>query len=147
MSIRRTDQIRSKITINNFPIDFFLFRRHIFHEILLQEGAQSAGSLLKHVKNIKRSLLYKVLERLVDRGLVMQESKNGKAFFVPQPPETLIQLIEKQALEIQATKEALVSNLPQLKATYNLSTERPIIRFYEGVDGLRSLYEDKLNSG
>jgi len=34
-----------------------------------------------------------------------------------------------------------------MKAKYIISTERPIIQFFEGVEGLRKVYEDKLLPG
>jgi sugar-specific transcriptional regulator TrmB len=102
---------------------------------------------LGHVKKIKRSLLYKILDRLVDRKLILQEKKNGKAFFVPQPPDALAKLAEEAEGRARSSKEDLLRALPELKAKYNLSTERPIIRFFEGIEGLRAMQEDKLESG
>lgn len=117
------------------------------YEALLQHGPQGAAGLLAKLKAIKRGLLYKVLDRLVTRGIVVQTEKQGKALFTPQPPDTLLALLEEQEREHQKSKEALVQALPELKAKYHLSTERPILRFFEGVDGLRQIFEDKLESG
>lgn len=117
------------------------------YEALLENGPLGAGDLLTHTKNIKRGLLYKVLERLTERGLVIQEKKSGKALFVPQPPESLLHIAESQEEAARKSKESLQSLLPALKAKYNLSTERPVIRYFEGVEGLREMYEDKLASG
>lgn len=119
----------------------------LVYEALLEHGPQGAGDLLDRTKKIKRGLLYKVLERLVTRGLVLQEEKDGRALFVPQPPESLLHMAEAQEDAARKSKESLQSLLPTLKAKYNLSTERPVIRFFEGVEGLREMYEDKLSSG
>lgn len=114
---------------------------------LLDGGPQGAGDLLKRLSGVKRGLLYKVLDRLVDRGLVTEKKGAGPAQFVPQPPDMLLLLAEEREATFRHSREALKNALPDLKAKYNLSTERPIIRFFEGVEGLRKMYEDKLEAG
>ena len=117
------------------------------YETLLIHGSQGAGGLVKRIKDIKRSLLYKVLERLVDKGLILQTRKQGKLEFSPQPPGTLVRLAEKQEEVARRSHEAIASSLPELKAKYNLSTEKPVIRFFEGVEGLKKMYEERLAAG
>lgn len=114
---------------------------------LLNGGPQGAGELLKRDIPMKRGLLYKVLDRLVERGLVTEQKGKGKARFVPQPPDMLTTILEDRESEVRHSRDSLAAALPELKAKYNLSTDRPIIRFFEGVEGLRKMYEDKLESG
>jgi sugar-specific transcriptional regulator TrmB len=116
------------------------------YEILLEEGPQGAGELLVHVKPMKRGLLYKTLDRLTERGLVIQKEVRGKLQFGPQSPDSLAAIAKEQAEEARKTAEAFGSALPELRAKYNLSTERPVIRFFEGKEGLREIYEDHLLS-
>lgn len=117
------------------------------YEILLQQGPQRAGELVKKVQTIKRSLLYKVLDRLVERGLVLSQKKDGKLSFAPQSPDLLLTLAEEEEDRAKRSRESLASALPELKAKYNLSTERPVLRFFEGIEGLKEMQEDKLVSG
>jgi sugar-specific transcriptional regulator TrmB len=114
---------------------------------LLEGGPQGAGDLLDRKIPMKRGLLYKVLDRLIERGLVTEQKGKGKAQFVPQPPDMLMALMEERESEIRHSRETLSAALPQLKSKYNLSTERPIVRYFEGVEGLRKMYEDKITSG
>lgn len=114
---------------------------------LLDGGPQAAADLLKRKIPMKRGLLYKVLDRLIERGLVTEQKGKGKAQFVPQPPDMLMALMEERESEIRHSRESLSAALPQLKSKYNLSTERPIVRSFEGVEGLRKMYEDKIESG
>jgi len=117
------------------------------YEILLEEGPQGAGELLRHVKPMKRGLLYKTLDRLTGRGLVIQKEVRGKLQFGPQSPDSLALIAKEQAEEARKTAEAFGTALPELRAKYNLSNERPVIRFFEGKEGLREIYEDHLTSG
>jgi sugar-specific transcriptional regulator TrmB len=117
------------------------------YEILLEKGPQGAGELLKHVKPMKRGLLYKTLDRLAERDLVLQKDVRGKQQFIPQSPESLALLAKERAEEAKKTVTAFDAMLPELKAKHALSTERPVIRFFEGKEGLREIYEDHLTSG
>jgi len=117
------------------------------YELLLQHGPQGVGGLLKRVTGIKRGLLYKVLERLEKRGLVVPQKKEGVSVFVPESPDVLLRCLQEQEDELKRSKGELESVLPELKAKYNLSTERPALRFFEGVEGLRAMYEDRLVAG
>jgi sugar-specific transcriptional regulator TrmB len=117
------------------------------YSALLDGGPQTAGDLLKRNIPIKRGLLYKVLDRLGERGLVTTQKGETKTVFNPQSPDTLMALMEERESEIRNSRESLSAALPGLKAKYNLSTERPAIRFFEGVEGLRKMYEDKIESG
>lgn len=114
---------------------------------LLKHGPQGVAVLSKRVKKVKRSLLYKVLDRLIERGLVQAQKKEGATTFAPQSPELLLKGLENREFELAKSKQALTAAMPELKAKFNLSSERPVLRFFEGVEGLRELYEDKLTSG
>lgn len=117
------------------------------YELLLQYGPQGVADLLKRVSGIKRGLLYKVLERLEKQGLLVTRKEEGVMQFIPEPPDVLLQCLQTQEDELKHSKKELESVLPELKAKFNLSTERPVLRFFEGVEGLRAMYEDKLESG
>lgn len=118
----------------------------LVYETLLLHGPQSVGTQLPRV-SIKRGLLYKVLDRLIQRGLVTEKISKKRAIFVAQPPDTLLKIIEDQESELRKTRENFVRALPEMKAKYVISTERPVIQFFEGTEGLRKIYEDKLLPG
>ena len=113
------------------------------YEILLQNGQSGAGSILKRA-TVKRGLLYKILSRLKQRGLVTEKSLRGRTIFSAAPPDELLKSAEAAEAEAARVKKSIVEILPEMKAKYNLSNERPVFRFYEGTDGLRKLYEEKL---
>ena len=71
--------------------------------------------------------------------------KEPKQEYMAEPPEKLGEYIKS---EIEKKKQALVrttSLLPELRTLHNV-VDRPRVRFYEGVDGLRDVYEDTLTS-
>lgn len=64
--------------------------------------------------------------------------------FQPVEPRVLLQMAEKQFQSLERAKESLEAVLPELTSSYIISVEKPIIRTYEGVDGLKQIYEDTL---
>lgn len=87
--------------------------------------------------NIKRTTAYDILLDLQRDGLVSQTMEGKKRKFVGEDPEKI-----KTNL---ARKEAAFSEiLPMLKSIYNVKGEKPKIRFYEGIDGLKECYLDTL---
>lgn len=113
------------------------------YEILLINGQLGAGKILSKA-SIKRGLMYKTLERLIKRGLVLEKTVRGRAVFSAAPPDELFKAAEAAEAEAIRVKKSIFESLPEMKAKYNLSHERPVIRYYEGADGLRKLYEEKI---
>lgn len=113
------------------------------YEILLLNGQMGAGSILAKTK-IKRGLLYKTLERLQSKHLVDESNLRGRSVFSASAPDEFLKMAEEDEAKAKRTRERIAEALPQMKAKYNLSHERPTIKFYEGADGLRKLYEEKL---
>jgi len=113
------------------------------YEILLVNGQLGAGRILTKT-DIKRGLLYKTLGRLIKRGLVEEKIIRGRGVFSAAPPDEIYKAAEAAEAEAVRIKKSIFESLPEMKAKYNLSHERPVIRFYEGADGLKKLYEEKL---
>lgn len=116
------------------------------YEALLGAGPQGAGELLRRVK-MKRGLLYKVVGRLEERGLVVSDERRGRAVWTAEPPDTLLRLVDRAEAAARASRHAIEDALPELKAKYVLATERPVIRLFEDTEALKRIYEDTLESG
>jgi len=87
---------------------------------------------------IKRTTCYDILLDLMEKSLVSETYKGKKRIFIGEDPEK----IKKRLQE----KERLLSEiLPQLKSIHNIKGGRPKIRFYEGQEGLKEVYNDTLN--
>ena len=64
-------------------------------------------------------------------------SEGKKRLFVAEPPSVLKRLLEEK-------RSHLTYILPELESLYNVSENKPRIRYYPGVEGYRSVYEDTL---
>jgi len=102
----------------------------------LQLGKATANSIAYRA-NIKRPTTYDILERLKKDNFVFETKENNKRIFVANSPDKLISNLDEQKRDLQ-------SDLPMLKSIYNLKAARPKIAYFEGLDGIKHLFEDTL---
>lgn len=105
----------------------------------------SISSLAK-LSKIKRPTVYVILERLTKMSLVNLEKRNGKQIFVTENPNHLLALIEEKK-ERSAEKERKIKKaLPALKAIAKKGTKAPLIKYYEGTEGVWNIFNDIADS-
>jgi len=98
-------------------------------ETSIKEMAEKAG--------IKRTTIYDIIDDMTNAGYIRTTSKGKKIKYIATEPEDLVIIIKK--------REALLKQIiPQLNSINNTSGLKPKILFYEGVDGLKKVYEDLL---
>jgi sugar-specific transcriptional regulator TrmB len=85
----------------------------------------------------KRTTVYSVVESLKQKGLMNIEVKGWKNLFTAENPEKLYSMIENK-------REKLKKNLPEFSALYNLKGEESNIKYYEGLEGIKSVYKNLL---
>ncbi|MFA5967349.1 MAG: helix-turn-helix domain-containing protein [Patescibacteria group bacterium] len=106
---------------------------------LLQLGKATANQVAYKAKT-KRPTTYDILDGFKRNNIAFETKENKKRFFIANPPEKLLELIESQ-------KRDLEYDLPVLKSIYNVSSERPKIAYFDGLAGIKQLYEDTLTLG
>jgi sugar-specific transcriptional regulator TrmB len=88
---------------------------------------------------VKRVTVYVILERLMKLGLVSTVERGKKTVFIAEDPAELANLLEAQKREIDSKRQYLDEAMTQLKAIHNVSADKPIVRYFEGPDGLEAL--------
>lgn len=91
---------------------------------------------------IKRPTVYVVLETLMKKGLVSETNLGKKVNFQAEPPERLQTYIERQKVLFDDKARLLKDYLPQIKSIQRDSGERPVVRFFDGKEGVISANED-----
>lgn len=118
----------------------------VTYEALLDKGPQKASTLALWT-GIKRSLTYKVLEQLENMGLVEKKGGAGTvALFYPAHPSILLDKIDRDKKNLELAKEVVSLGIGNLASKYNLIAGKPNIRFFEGIDGLRILYDEMIST-
>lgn len=109
----------------------------------LELGASTADQLATH-SGIKRSTTYLQIEQLQEKGLMSTFEQGKKTLFAPESPENLERLLEKQKKEIELKQSFLRKELPDLTKLFDSAGERPIVRFYQGKEGIVTVREEML---
>ena len=113
------------------------------YELLLKLGEVPIQALIKE-SGLKRPTIYKALYSLEKKGIVKMREIRKKINVRPESPVKLSTMVEKKYEAFQGTKETFAALLPGLASAYNFSTEKPVVRVYEGIEGLKEIYEDLL---
>ncbi|MFA6995352.1 MAG: helix-turn-helix domain-containing protein [Patescibacteria group bacterium] len=113
---------------------------------LLNQGADKASSIAKKIKR-PRGVAYKGLDELMRLSLVTKtEETKGIAIFSAEHPSRLEAIADQKAKDALKYKEEFISTLPDLVSAFNLVSNKPGVRFYEGEEGVKKVLEDNLLS-
>jgi len=105
---------------------------------VVQDIATKAG--------INRATAYFVIEGLMQMGLMSSFHKGKKQFFIAADPDRLIEVLEQEKQKITKQEENLKKLLPQLQSINNKQKDRPVVKYYEGKEGLISVTEEFLKT-
>lgn len=109
----------------------------------LQLGAQPASVIAKKA-GLKRGHTYNMLALLIQKGLVQEFIKDKVRFFSSRPPATLIGILEHKEEQIEIQKQKLLQAIPLLEKIRNPLLVQPKVRFFQGVEGIKEIYEDTI---
>lgn len=110
---------------------------------LLELGTQPA-SVVARKAGLKRGHTYNVLAGLSQKGVVQEFERRGVRTFTCTRPANLLSLLERRADDLENTKRQLLQSLPILESIINPLAAQPKVRFYQGIDGIKQIYEDTL---
>lgn len=88
--------------------------------------------------NIKRTTVYSVVESLKQKGLMNIELRGWKQLFVAESPDKLKSILDQR-------RERLKENLPEFMALYNLKGTESFLKYYEGVEAMKNIYNNLLD--
>ncbi len=108
---------------------------------LLAVDNDSVLDLAKKTK-INRTTIYLVLESLMKKGLVSEAQLAKKTHYQAESPERLETYIERQKVVLEEQSKKVKDLIPQLKSVQRESGERPVVKYFEGREGIISSMED-----
>ncbi|MEI7425995.1 MAG: helix-turn-helix domain-containing protein [Candidatus Moraniibacteriota bacterium] len=103
---------------------------------LLELGSANIGQIAKK-SAVKRTTVYDILDSLKKKGLLGQTKQKNHTLFFAENPEKLERQIEEKKKIIQKV-------MPELLSIANRLEKKPKIKFFEGIAGIREVYEDTL---
>ncbi|MCR4280048.1 MAG: hypothetical protein NUV82_01325 [Candidatus Komeilibacteria bacterium] len=118
----------------------------IIYEILLKNGPLRASRVAQK-SPLKRALVYKLLNELVEMGLADKEDEPGQvAIFGPLHPTNIEERVEKWENRARNARTDINQVKPLLVSDFNLQSGKPNIRFYEGEEGIKKVWWDTLRA-
>lgn len=102
----------------------------------LGTGTATAQEIAK-VARLPRTTAHEVLTQLCTAGVVSYVTKGRTQLYSAESPQHLLRLLKQKEKNLEAA-------LPDLLALYKTTGTRPRMRFYSGMDGIKTVLEDTL---
>ncbi len=105
---------------------------------LLDLGPALAGQISRKT-GLHRRTVYDTTEMLIKKGLIGYIKNNNRKLFQASNPERILEIIKEK----QKIIEPIISGL---KEKFSKTKEKEETNFYKGKEGLKTVFEDQLNS-
>lgn len=107
----------------------------------LELGEASVLQIAKKSR-INRTTTYPILSALKDKGLVSVVNKGKKQLFFAESPEKISVFVDARIRELETRKNDLPELVKELKVFENRRQNKPVVRFYEGDEGVDTMLEE-----
>lgn len=97
--------------------------------------------------NESRSNTYKLLDELVERQLATRTDIGKKLHYRAENPSRLLTLARERKDAADQQEKQLQTALPDLVKQYYQTHEQPGVRFYQGAEGMKEIYEEQIREG
>lgn len=104
---------------------------------LLELGETTVEQISRKSK-IKRTTVYDVIETLKEKGLIGTTKMKKRTLYYAEDPRILESQLEEK-------KTVLSAILPQLLSMANCIDKKPSIKYFEGAEGIKNVYQDTLS--
>lgn len=113
---------------------------------LLRVGSQPVSVVARRI-GLNRSSAYSVLNSLFSKGMVSSCMRGGTTFYTSCDPNAIIGYLDQQCRTFDYYKSNIKNILPKLRGLAGVvAFKKPIVSFYDGIDGLKTAMHDALSS-
>lgn len=106
---------------------------------LLKIGQATVGPVVKESK-VANSIVYRILESLIKKGLASYITKEKTKFYSAAEPNKLVEYLDEKKEKIEDSKEKIIDMVPNLLALSTIK-EKTSVQIYEGFKGIQTAYE------
>lgn len=104
----------------------------------LELGSSPASTIARR-SEIKRVTVYTILDDLKKKGIASDTNKEDVKYYSVISPDTLLRQLEQKY-------ESFKEKVPELLALADKFGNRPKIQFFEGLEGMKKMYDELLTS-
>jgi HTH-type transcriptional regulator, sugar sensing transcriptional regulator len=123
-----------------------LTEKQITIYLTLLSSESASVRTLSSLSKINRGTTYNILKSLSDLGLVSQLTDDGTKSFVVNDPNSIHSLLNDKQDSLNDLREDVGNIVQQLGSIYSNHGNKPLARYYEGIDGAELILRDVLNS-
>ncbi len=105
----------------------------------LEGGAQTVLELAKKTK-LSRQATYVAIDALTERGLMTTRQEEKRNYYMAEHPDKLLAYAKRRESEMHEKISDLERSIPSLEL--QIGGERPVVKMYEGKEGIRAIIED-----
>lgn len=135
------------MNIDNLPSTFEKIglsqKEALVYSTLIKLGGAYPSKIAEDTK-LNRSTVYKILLDLSVKGLVNEIKKKNKIYYQTEKPSKLLRYAKDQVTLANDQLETVQKVIPDLEGIYSLFSNKPKISYFEGIDGILSIYEDHI---
>jgi sugar-specific transcriptional regulator TrmB len=117
----------------------------LIYASLMTLGGAFPSQIAEQAK-LNRTTVYKILLGLSIKGLVNEIKKKNKIFYQVEKPDKLLRYAKSQVTLAHDRVEKAERLIPDFEGLYSALTDKPKILYFEGIDGILSIYEDQINT-
>jgi sugar-specific transcriptional regulator TrmB len=111
---------------------------------LLKLGPSPVRKIALEAK-VNRGTTYDILKNLQELGLVAYYHKETRQYFVAEDPRKLFEALRVKQEHYELVKRELKQIMPQLRSLSSVLGHRPVVTYYDGTQGVRSILQDVLD--
>jgi len=94
---------------------------------------------------MERRNIYDILNKLIEKGLVIYIDENKRRTFNLSHPKKIISYLEEKKDEINNTENSISKVLPSMVEKFNSSKTEINAEIFRGGEGIKAVWEDMLN--
>ena len=104
------------------------------YKALCEMGVSSVGPICD-LSKVHRSIIYQILEKLIDKGIVSVSVEEGNKRYQAASPKMLLHFVEQEQKELEDKKKNLMEIFP-LISQLQVTGKRASATLYSGFQGL-----------
>ena len=106
---------------------------------LLEIGSSTTGPIVEK-SGISRSIIYQILEKLMQKGLVSSITKEKTRHFQAAEPNKILEYIDEREKQVKVNRKKVEKLLPELLLKQSMS-KKSEVNMYFGFKGIRTAHE------
>jgi len=137
-------KIKNESLVKKLEKSGFTDKEALVYVSLLELGGAYPSKIAEYT-GLKRATTYFVLTALSVRGLVNEIEKRNKLFYQIEKPEKILRYAQNKVSESEDSLDHTKAIIPEISSLFSLLKNPSKVTYYEGLDGLLSMYEDMIS--